>query len=844
MSHAVPLACHGDAMESIAGCRPEVVMECPNWRGGLSKCRIQAHSLVTILGLGVGVAACLLLLALVCYSLQYNSQLLDTKNVYVVKQRKNTEAVLRWYDQSPLLLRAVASSLPGVTNASGYVGWFPLTVKMDGQLKQLRSLTVLPGFAETLRLQPIKGDLQEALSRSDTLAITEGVAIRLFGTSEVLGRSIQASTVVGESMRVRIAAILRNPQANSTIGFEALNGLSLSLIPPALSAEALTGDLGWWGNLLIRIRPGASLAAITAGLQRAVDQSPQVQQVPPELRVRLGHRKIMDIELSALRDAYFDREIFASRFSLATDRGNSAVVAGIGAGAVLILTLAIINAVNLTSIRVIERQREIASRKAQGASRYRLVLQLAAESLLVSTIATLLGWLLAYLALPALGKLMGRDLSNLPSLVMIAATILVGAVVGLVMSVYPAWIASGIDSSRVLAGHPYVEPLRGRCLRQALSVLPIATAVALTSLTLALQRQTRFATELPLGFDPDPLLMLELPLADAANGEKAHQLMGALSAVPAVAGVAVVNDPVGRPMNLWSADVQREGTEIFPLDVKLVSSNFFELYDIRPLAGRLFDPRVDSDDQPVSIVINEIAARALGFDVPSLAIGQTVRIWKIEHDGTYQRSSRRIVGIAPDIQFSSLREAPRAMAYELGLFSTTLAVRAKGSTTSAERAIATLWPRYFPNTVLRVTPARAIYAANYLEDARLVHLLAASTLVVVVIAALDGYLLAADVLQRRATGISPGKISGMRRRDIGKRIATEIWPVVLLSVVVALPLAMLAIELCLAPYTKQAPGILWSLAEGLLIVLVIVASSAALRAWRPILLQPAIEPRT
>src|SRR3979490_2240420 len=202
------------------------------------------YSLVSILGLGVGLGVCLLLLVYARYCWQYNAHVPDADNVYIVKQRNNLELGTPWYDQAPLLLLAAARTVPGVTNASGYVGWCPLTVELDGQLRKLRSLTVLPGFAEIMGLGVIKGDLNEALSRPDGIAITQDTAIRLFGTSDVLGRTLQLrlSAVDENRSTARVAAILRNLPANTTIPFETLNGLNLGLVPQIMRTEALTGE--------------------------------------------------------------------------------------------------------------------------------------------------------------------------------------------------------------------------------------------------------------------------------------------------------------------------------------------------------------------------------------------------------------------------------------------------------------------------------------------------------------------------------------------------------------------------------------------------------------------------
>ena len=268
------------------------------------------YSLVSIVGLGVGLGVCLLLLGYARYCWQYNAQVPDADNVYIVKQRDNLQLGTPWYDQAPLFLLGAARTVPGVTSASAYVNWMPLTVEVNGQLRKLKSLTVLPGFAQMMGLEAIKGDLNEALSRPDAIAITEHTAIRLFGTSDVLGRTLQLRlSAVDENRSIaRIGAILRDPPANTTIPFETLNGPNLSLVPTLLRSELL-GNSEWMGYLLVRVRSGTSLAAVTEVLQQAFDEAPGTQKTAPEQKERLGNRHVRDIKLSLLRHAYFDHEV-------------------------------------------------------------------------------------------------------------------------------------------------------------------------------------------------------------------------------------------------------------------------------------------------------------------------------------------------------------------------------------------------------------------------------------------------------------------------------------------------------------------------------------------------------
>jgi putative ABC transport system permease protein len=798
------------------------------------------YSLVAVLGLAVGLAVCLLLLGFARYSWEYDSYVPDADAMYIVKHRYNLELGALWYDQAPLGLLTVAKTAPGVASASGYLTWFPLTVEVNGQLRSLRSLTALPGFAHMLGLQAIRGNVEEALSRPDSFAITAEAAVRLFGTTDVLGRTVLLRLDASDQNRssARIGAVLRTPPANSTIPFETLNGPSLGLVPQMHRAEIAGGESTWLANLLIRVRPDASVAAIMESLQQAVDRGLGVRKLPPEMLARLGHRKVMDVKLSRLRDAYFDHEVATNFLSVKVDRGDATVVTGLVAIAILILALAAINYVNLATIRVIRRQRELAMRKVLGASRRQIVSQFVAESLLVSLVATAVGLLLAYLALPVFARLMDRDLRNILSVGNVAAAIGIGLILGLLTAVYPAWIAFRVRPALMLMGRSGGESLGSKRVRQVLSVLQVAVAIGLASFTMAIFLQTRFAMNSSLGFDPAALWVFDLPIGETADMKEARGLTAALSGQPGIADVAVSNDPIGRSKDVWTTEVRREGGEAVTLDVKSVTPNFFSIYRIRPVAGRLFDSGIEHENATVPIVIDALAAHQLGFASPELAIGQTL-LFRSDVDRNRELQAKRIVGIAPEVRFNSLREAPRAVAYELW-YGDTLIVRASGSSADAERAVRAVWPRYFPNSVLELTPAKDVYAANYADEARLTRLLAVSTAIAMVIAAFGSYVLAADAVQRRTAEIALRRLFGARRRDIGRLVAREIGGLVMLSAVVALPLAALAIARYLATYTEHAPIAFWTLAFSLGAAVAITAVAAARHAWIAMMLRPAV----
>ncbi len=412
-------------------------------------------------------------------------------------------------------------------------------------------------------------------------------------------------------------------------------------------------------------------------------------------------------------------------------------------------------------------------------------------------------------------------------------------VLGLLTALYPASIALGVRPSQILVGRADMESPRSKRLRQALTVLQVAVSIALASIALAIYWQTLFAMNASPGFDPAGLLVFEVNEGIITPEGSPTRIVTALSQQPGVAGVAVSSDAVGRNINASSVRVSLGSGRSTTVDLKFVSRNFFAEYRIRPLAGRLLDSRIDQDDDGGPIVVDSITARALGFTTPEQAVGQTLLLRDPEEENPKQ-IAKRIVGIAPEIRFNSLREPLHATAYHLRGTGVTLTVRASRSIAEAERAVRTVWPQYYPNAVLELRQAKDIYAVNYADDARLARLLALSTLITLSIAAFGVYVLAADAVQRRTREIALRKLFGTRRIDIGKLVAKDVGVIILLSALISMPLAAVAIARYLATFTEQTPLAFWSLGVALVAALITAALAAGRQTWIAMVLKPAV----
>jgi putative ABC transport system permease protein len=200
---------------------------------------------------------------------------------------------------------------------------------------------------------------------------------------------------------------------------------------------------------------------------------------------------------------------------------------------------------------------------------------------------------------------------------------------------------------------------------------------------------------------------------------------------------------------------------------------------------------------------------------------------------------KRIVGVAPELRFHSLREAPAAIGYELWIAGSTLTVKAARPLPETEAAVRALWPRWFPNSVLTMHAATDVLAADYAEDRRLARLMAIATGIALAIAAFGTYALAADAAQKRAREIVLRKLYGARRRDIGLLMLREFGALTLAGAAIGLPLGALVGERYLSSFVERAPFGYWNVALAFFASACMALVAIAQHTWGAMRMSPA-----
>ena len=785
------------------------------------------YSAAVVLGLAVGFASCFLLLGFVPYSFSYDRDVPQGDRIFLVKMRNNTFQQPTWTESVPLAFLEPARA-SGMTDGVTAVVPLPVGMKTNALPQSIQLAAVHADFPAMFGVRALAGDLRQALSRPDTLALTTSSATRLFGGADAVGRMVH---IGGKPYTV--AAVVADRPSNSTLSYGALAGMDTGAWDSA-ERKVLMSSWGYinGAKIYVRLKPGVGAEALRRHLQRATDDSPYTREQAAELEEKTVGRKVRDMALGALPDMYFDADTANTPNS--DPHGDMRAMLGLTAVALLILALAAINYANLATVRALRRQREIAVRKVLGADGMRVLRQFLAESLLVAMTATALGLLLAWVMLPLFADLVDRRLDGLFTPITLLVNLALGAAIGLLSGAYPAWVALRVRPPQALAGRGGDETSGALWLRRVLTVLQFSTAMGLVAVTLAVAWQTHHASQASPGFDPSPLLVLELP-ADTSN-PAARGLREALKHLPGVDGVATSLDPIGRQFAGANIKVTRKSGRWSSLSIRSISADFFDVHALRPVAGRLFSDKTDKDEGGFqSVLLNARAARALGFADPADAVGQLLTT-----DSGDGKVTATIVGIAPDLRYDSLRDTPKSYLYFTSQQNSTLTLRARGDLGQREGAAHALAARYFPNDVVAIRQARSYFALNYGDDLRLAKLLGLASAIAVMIAGFGVYVLSTYNVRRLGRQIVLRKLFGAGRRDIARLVGREALILVAISAAIGLPVATLVIQRYLASFIERAPIGGWTLLAGILTALLVTLVSTLRGTLAAVRMSPAM----
>ncbi|WP_448661304.1 ABC transporter permease [Sphingomonas sp. CJ20] len=801
----------------------------------LSKNKVYAG--INILGLSIGLAACLLILLYVRYERSYDEWLPDSDRIYQFQAYYKSKTTSDHFENQGSVYAAKAALLkdfPQIEHATYFGGGARVTVLKDGRAYTTDDAALVDSpFFDTLPLPLVRGDAQ-ALVRPGTVVLNETQATKLFGTTDIVGRTLTVLTM-GVKADYRITGVLQDLPKNSHFAIDTLVRADFpSLYQQGHNTQFLT-NWGWTGGwVYVKLRPGTDVAAINSQLA-AWEKRNIPDDVDDGHRTNIGDER--DYGLVNVRDVHLGK---AQRGSMTTGN-DSTSIATFAVVALLILGMACMNFTNLATARASQRAREVALRKVLGATRRQLVVQFLGESILLAAISMLVALALTEIALPWFSRFLdadldlhyfGRDGMLIP---VVALVLLVGAAGG----IYPALYLSRFEPARVLKANKSASEAEGSGrLRSGLVVIQFAVSIGLMICTAVVYGQTLYARALNPGFDREGLIQVSGVSSEAFNGRQ-EAVIRQVEAIPGVqvagrTGIAVNTG------NTSTTQVTVSGRTA-PTDIGIYAADpgYFPAMGIRPIVGRVFERGRPADDMttpfpedPVAekavalrgsnVVINEAGVKRFGFASPQEAIGKTLRYGIDEKYGGSMLLT--IIGVVENARFRGVKSPVEPILfYWNGNSAHWLVARFKGDPAAVRAGIERVWRSFAPDVAFNGEFADAILERNYRRmDAR-AQMFGMFAILAVLIGCMGLFGLASFTAERRTKEIGVRKVLGARTRDVVQLLVWQFARPVVIANVIAWPIAWWVMREWLNQFDARMPlGPLPFVAAGVLALVIAV----------------------
>jgi putative ABC transport system permease protein len=773
------------------------------------------YAAINVLGLSLGLAACLLIALFVADELAHDRQHPDLDGFYRLTNHVAASDDLVHIAITPAVYApTLEAALPEVQD---FVRLHPAMGQLLMRRGETRSFEERTVFADpsvlTLFSFPLRsGDPETALNEPFSVVLSPSLAAKYFGDEDPMGHTIR----VDEAYEYTVTGVLREDPRRSHIDFAAL--FSMTTLG-SLSGVSFYGASGQFftsfhlaaGYSYVRLAPGADPSAVAARATEVI-----MSHIPaggPQYR----------LELQPVSDIYLRSDVLYEMRAL----GSITYIQIFIAVALFMLGIACINYMNLATARSMRRSTEVGVRKVLGARRRELTGQFLAEAVLTSLLALAVAFTLAALAMPHFNAVTGRQMSAavLGDPMVLGPALVAAILIGLLAGSYPALVLSSLRPLSMLR-HGSAGSGGGAGVRRLLVVTQFAATIILLVGTATVHRQLKFIETKDVGFDREHLVHFGIP--DQEMLQRIDLLKERFAEHPGVARVATTSSIPGRPT--WRHDTRPEGRpdgERWLMAFYAVDHDFVETLGLELVDGRAFSHAFPSDSAE-AFLLNETAVARLGWQQD--AVGREFG-WNTASG--VRRG--RVIGVVRDFNFESIRNAiePTFFALERSA-ADNVAVRLRpGHEESALAHLEGIWQELLPVYPFEYAFLDETLGASYVAERRFGTVVGLFTLLTMLVAAVGLFGLAAYSAQQRTREIGVRKVLGAGTPVLVALISKDFLKLVGIAFVIAVPVAYFTMSRWLEGFAYRidlGPAVFLAAGAAALILALLAVSGQALRA--------------
>lgn len=785
----------------------------------------KAQALINIGGLSVGLTVAILLLMWVQNELSFDRYHQKADRTYLIIEhlRIGENETWHWNTTPYNLGEEITTQVPEIVGMTRYMPGPPQTTfKINGQnLKEEGVAFVEPSFFKLFDVEVLAGSLRDVFAHPNSILLSTAKAKQFFGSAaQALGQTILFE---GKEPLV-VRGVMANPPSQSSFQQECL-------IPLAFKQKDKDNwkqnDLSWGNfnyNTFVELRAGASPQKVEALLDKIMatkrpNKDDAGKLLPPSDKM----------QLEALSQMHFNEQVESYSFP----KGNYKMVLVFAVVAFLILLVACINYVNMTTARASLRAKEVGLKKIIGAHRRQLFQQFFVEALLYSVMAVLLAVLAVNISLPFFNEFTGQhfEFSITQPLIwkVLLATV---SVTVLLTGVYPSVLLSSFRPLQVLKGYNLLGT-SSTTFRKGLMVLQFTITIVLMIAVVAIYQQMQYIKAAKPDANTEEVFTLILPWQE---GQKSEVLRQELSRQKGILEVVRSSQPLVsiRSTHSGSLDWDGRSPDFQPSVAQLlVDMNFGEMFKLDMAEGRWFSGKLLTDT--ANVVINETAVRTFGLKGP--VVGRRFK---------FHGREGRIVGVVKDFHFRSIREKITPLviqpnpnwAHHFNIKTT------RANTAMAVAAAEKVWKQLIPDRVFEYEFLDATYEQLYRREQKTATLFNFFSLITLLLSCLGLFGLAAFMAERRTKEIGIRKVLGSSVWQLVRLLTSDFLRLVVVASLLAFPLAYWGIDTWLQDFAYRTTVDWWVYVLAALTTMLLAFCTTAIQALKAALSNPIKSIRT
>ena len=782
------------------------------WR---SLWRNKLFSGLNIFGLATGMACSILIFLWVQDELSFDKFDHNASNIFRITDKTSDQ---EYAVVPPSLAYAIQTQIPAIKNATRVVSVQKMITVGTNKFDEKNIYYADSNFLQIFNYPLLSGNVATALSSPNSVVLTEKTAKKYFGSADAAtGKTIYIDNDIKGS-NLLVTGILKNIPSNSHLQPD-------MLIPMAQYDKANNPIHGWTNfDVYVYFQLKDAVAPTASNLSNINKQVNEIYK-----------QNNREFPASFTAQALTDIHLHSHYLADVPGQGSYEYVKIFALAAIFIIIIACINFMNLATAVSGQRAKEVGLRKTVGALRPQLIAQFISESLLLSFISLLLAILIVYLMLPLFNQLASKSISFNPFDANIFISLIsVAVVTGLLSGSYPAFFLSSFNPVKALKGSKILRSNKS-FLRNGLVVFQFSISVVLIVTTLVIYKQLQFIQNRDIGFNKENLLYMKMPeVGDLKNNKDA--MRATLAEYPDITNYTFTDQ---LPTNLGNSSQltwhgMNPGTQVMANRLR-VDENFVKTFGMQMAAGRFFSK--DFGDNGTGYVVNETALKAMGLNTKN-AIGKIISI-------SLEDKEAPIIGVVKDFNFKPVQEPIEPLVMKTNFGGGYVVMRTTPA--SIRKVIGTLQKSF--HNVYGDYPFSYGFVSDdlsklYITEQTMEKLFNVFSILSIVISCLGLFGLATFAAQQRIKEIGIRKVLGASEAGIATLLSKDFIQLVLISFVIAFPVAWWAMNKWLQSFAYRINISWWVFAVAGLAALLIALLTVSFQAIKAAIANPVKSLRT